>query len=57
MSEWTTDIPKAVLHDHLDGGLRVSTLIDLAEEQNYENLPTNDPETQRFSIFLSVDIL
>jgi len=44
MSEWTTDIPKAVLHDHLDGGLRVSTLIDLAEEQNYENLPTNDPE-------------
>ena len=44
MSEWTKDIPKAVLHDHLDGGLRVSTLIDLAEEQNYENLPTNDPE-------------
>ena len=42
MSEWSKDIPKAVLHDHLDGGLRVSTLIDLAKEQNYENLPTND---------------
>jgi len=44
MNNWIKEIPKAVLHDHLDGGLRVSTLIDLAEKQNYTDLPTIDPE-------------
>jgi adenosine deaminase len=35
--------PKVLLHDHLDGGLRPSTLIELAEEIGYTGLPTRDP--------------
>ena len=27
-------IPKVVLHDHLDGGVRASTIVDLAEKYN-----------------------
>ncbi len=34
--------PKALLHDHLDGGLRPATIIDLASEQGYDALPTTD---------------
>ena len=40
MSNWAKTVPKAVLHDHLDGGLRVSTLIELANQQNYNKLPS-----------------
>jgi len=36
--------PKALLHDHLDGGLRPRTVIDLAAEHGYRNLPTTDPD-------------
>lgn len=36
-------LPKALLHDHLDGGLRPETIIELAEEIGYEKLPTHDP--------------
>ena len=36
--------PKVVLHDHLDGGLRASTIVELAEETGYRALPTTDPE-------------
>ena len=35
--------PKALLHEHLDGGLRPSTLIELAAEIGYGGLPTRDP--------------
>ena len=47
MSERPTDdallvAPKALLHDHLDGGLRPATVIELAEEFGYRNLPTHD---------------
>lgn len=35
-------LPKAVIHDHLDGGLRPQTIIDLAAEIDYK-LPANDP--------------
>ncbi|HYM84550.1 MAG TPA: adenosine deaminase [Candidatus Dormibacteraeota bacterium] len=35
--------PKALLHDHLDGGLRPSTIVDLAREHGYPGLPTTDP--------------
>jgi adenosine deaminase len=35
--------PKALLHDHLDGGLRPSSLIELAREIGYPGLPTQDP--------------
>ena len=34
--------PKALLHDHLDGGLRPATVIDLAAEYGYDALPTTD---------------
>jgi adenosine deaminase len=34
--------PKALLHDHLDGGLRPSTVLDLAEETGYDELPAHD---------------
>ena len=34
--------PKALLHDHLDGGLRPQTVIELANEYGYRNLPTHD---------------
>src|SRR5881392_774322 len=36
--------PKVLLHDHLDGGLRPGTIVDLAREQGYENLPEADPD-------------
>ena len=35
--------PKVLLHDHLDGGLRPATVVDLAREQGYTKLPTVDP--------------
>ena len=34
--------PKVLLHDHLDGGLRPSTVIELAAEHGYADLPTTD---------------
>ncbi|MEE1522997.1 MAG: hypothetical protein V1248_09270, partial [Acidimicrobiales bacterium] len=36
--------PKVLLHDHLDGGLRPATVLDLAEQQGYRDLPTTDVE-------------
>ena len=49
MQDWIKNVPKAVLHDHLDGGLRVDTLIELANEQNYQNLPsTNHDELKKW---------
>jgi adenosine deaminase len=36
--------PKVVLHDHLDGGLRPSTVAELAREIGYDALPTLDPD-------------
>ncbi len=35
-------MPKVLLHDHLDGGLRPQTVVELAREQGFE-LPTEDP--------------
>ncbi|MEI6648049.1 MAG: adenosine deaminase [Actinomycetes bacterium] len=35
--------PKALLHDHLDGGLRPETIIEIAEDIGYSNLPSHDP--------------
>ena len=31
------------MHDHLDGGLRPSTVVDLARTSGYRDLPTHDP--------------
>ena len=36
--------PKVVLHDHLDGGLRPTTVAELAREIGYTGLPTLDPD-------------
>jgi adenosine deaminase len=36
--------PKVLLHDHLDGGLRPGTVVELAAESGYRELPTSDPD-------------
>ena len=36
--------PKVLLHDHLDGGLRPATVVELAAASGYAGLPTTDPE-------------
>lgn len=36
--------PKVLLHDHLDGGLRPQTVIDLARDSGYDALPSEDPD-------------
>jgi adenosine deaminase len=36
--------PKVLLHDHLDGGLRPRTVIELAQASGYTDLPTEDPD-------------
>ena len=35
-------LPKVLLHDHLDGGLRPATVIELAQEYGYQHLPSHD---------------
>jgi len=35
-------VPKVLLHDHLDGGLRPATIVELAAETGYRGLPTSD---------------
>ena len=42
--EIINSIPKVLLHDHLDGGLRPQTVIDLADELRYKKLPTKDKD-------------
>ena len=37
--------PKVLLHDHLDGGLRPQTVLDLAAEFGYSDLPASDAES------------
>ena len=34
--------PKVLLHDHLDGGVRPGTIVDLAVQYGYKGLPTLD---------------
>jgi adenosine deaminase len=36
--------PKVLLHDHLDGGLRPATVVELADVAGYRDLPTDDAE-------------
>jgi adenosine deaminase len=36
------DAPKVLLHDHLDGGLRPATVIELADAIGYPHLPSTD---------------
>ncbi len=43
--EWIRSAPKVLLHDHLDGGLRPATLLELADACGHTGLPADDPET------------
>lgn len=36
--------PKVLLHDHLDGGLRPATVVELARETGYEGLPETEAD-------------
>ncbi len=40
-------LPKVILHEHLDGGLRPSTILELADEVGYRGLPAGDAESLR----------
>ncbi|OFW63599.1 MAG: adenosine deaminase [Actinobacteria bacterium RBG_16_67_15] len=42
MIEEITGLPKVVLHDHLDGGLRPATVLSLAAAAGYRGLPESD---------------
>src|SRR5579863_10579586 len=44
-------VPKVLLHDHLDGGLRPQTVLELAREIGYTDLPGDNVEelTQRLT--------
>src|SRR5271169_4595351 len=37
-------LPKVLLHEHLDGVLRPRTVIELARDAKYPDLPTDNPE-------------
>jgi adenosine deaminase len=39
--------PKVLLHDHLDGGVRPGTIVDLARESGYGDLPATDADALR----------
>src|SRR5438874_11035886 len=43
-NELLQSLPKALLHEHLDGVLRPRTVIELAKDANYQNLPVDDPQ-------------
>lgn len=45
--EVVADLPKAVLHDHLDGGVRVETVLELADQAGYTDLPSYDVDELR----------
>jgi adenosine deaminase len=38
------DAPKVLLHDHLDGGLRSTTVLELADEVGYPGLPCDNAQ-------------
>ena len=44
-------MPKVLLHDHLDGGLRPQTILELAHQTGYSDLPGDNAEdlTQRLT--------
>jgi adenosine deaminase len=42
-SDTISAAPKALLHDHLDGGLRPDTVVELAADVGYGGLPSRDP--------------
>lgn len=47
--EFLAAMPKADLHCHLDGSLRIDTILDLAQRENVD-LPAKDPESMREAV-------
>ncbi|MCH2104565.1 MAG: adenosine deaminase [Planctomycetes bacterium] len=47
--------PKVLLHEHLDGGLRPETCLELADACGYEGLPSDDPTTLAESFAAGAD--
>jgi len=43
-TELLQSLPKVLLHEHLDGALRPQTVIELAKDSGYAELPTADPQ-------------
>ena len=43
--ETVRDAPKVLLHDHLDGGLRPATVLELAADVGYPDLPADSAES------------
>ncbi len=43
--ERIASLPSVLLHDHLDGGLRPETIVELADASGYRDLPSEDPST------------
>jgi len=43
--EQVASLPSVLLHDHLDGGLRPETMVELADATGYRGLPSDDPTT------------
>jgi len=41
-TEFIRSLPKVLLHDHLDGGLRPDTIIELAKSSGYDRLPSTN---------------
>ncbi len=44
VSELVRRAPKVLLHDHLDGGLRPQTILDIARETGYADVPASDAQ-------------
>jgi adenosine deaminase len=42
--QFLRSLPKVLLHEHLDGVLRPQSIIELAKNAGYQNLPTSDPQ-------------
>lgn len=42
--EETRQAPKVLLHDHLDGGLRPQTILEIAQEVGYDGLPADEAQ-------------
>lgn len=52
--EFIHSLPKAELHCHLDGSMRVETIIELAKEQNVK-LPKNNPKDLKKYLEVGMD--
>jgi len=48
-------MPKALLHDHLDGSLRPRTVLELARDAGYGDLPADDAEGLARAFFEGAD--